>query len=256
VSSDPLTCSGFDTHVARLRLAHGAERQPSPLAAHPGRPPVEVAVGTVDPSWIITSMSAAVEALVGLPSEEITGRRLLGWVDQRDVRTMLDAGRLAHRERSTIVHVHVRNGSDGWTPVCCVVTPLVGSMDLCVILLADPAASAEADLRPADRARVARLEEHLWRIAAEVEASGIPQRLVPLPDPARFPQMGGLSTRQSEVLLHLVRGERVPTIAEQLFLSQSTVRNHLAAIFRRFGVHSQAELLALFVAERPDRPPA
>jgi len=27
-------------------------------------------------------------------------------------------------------------------------------------------------------------------------------------------------------------------------VSQSTVRNHLAAIFERFGVHSQPELLA------------
>jgi len=29
-----------------------------------------------------------------------------------------------------------------------------------------------------------------------------------------------------------------------MFLSPSTIRNHLAAIYRKFGVHSQAELLA------------
>ena len=48
----------------------------------------------------------------------------------------------------------------------------------------------------------------------------------------------------SEVLRRLTRGERVAGIARDLFVSQSTVRNHLSAIYRRLGVHSQSELLA------------
>ena len=47
-----------------------------------------------------------------------------------------------------------------------------------------------------------------------------------------------------------LRGERVPTIARDLFLSQSTVRNHLSAIYRRVGVHSQAELVARLLPGR------
>lgn len=54
---------------------------------------------------------------------------------------------------------------------------------------------------------------------------------------------GDFSERQLEIMERLVRGERVPTIARGLYLSQSTVRNHLSAIFRKFGVHSQEELL-------------
>jgi hypothetical protein len=47
----------------------------------------------------------------------------------------------------------------------------------------------------------------------------------------------------------------VQTIAAALFVSQSTVRNHLTAIFERFGVHSQVELLALLSgAEKPPVP--
>jgi DNA-binding NarL/FixJ family response regulator len=57
------------------------------------------------------------------------------------------------------------------------------------------------------------------------------------------PELGDLSTRQWEILSRLVVGERVPTIASELFISPSTVRNHLSMIFQRFGVHSQAELL-------------
>ena len=55
-----------------------------------------------------------------------------------------------------------------------------------------------------------------------------------------------LSPRQREVISRLVRGERVATIAaDEMYSSQSTVRNHLSAIFHKVRVHSQNELLAL-----------
>jgi len=45
----------------------------------------------------------------------------------------------------------------------------------------------------------------------------------------------------------------VPTIAAALNVSQNTVRNHLAAIYKKFGVHSQTELLAMLL-KVPDSP--
>ena len=36
---------------------------------------------------------------------------------------------------------------------------------------------------------------------------------------------------------------RGPAIAERLYISQSTVRNHLKAIYRKVGVSSQSELI-------------
>jgi len=54
-----------------------------------------------------------------------------------------------------------------------------------------------------------------------------------------------LSSRQIEIVKRLLGGERVPTIARGLFVSQSTVRNHLSAVYQRVGVHSQDELLGL-----------
>jgi len=108
-----------------------------------------------------------------------------------------------------------------------------------------------ADLPGRDAvARVSQLEQHLWRIAAEVEASGVLQHVGAMPDPARMPQLEALTVRQWEVLSRLARGQRVPTIAADMSISQSTVRNHLSAIFERFGVHSQAALL-----ERLSAPP-
>ena len=114
------------------------------------------------------------------------------------------------------------------------------------------------DLEPPHGAREAALEGSLWRIAAEIEASGILMRASELPGLAlaRIQDAAGLSPRQWEILRRLVAGQRVPTIAAELFVTQSTVRNHLSAIFDRFGVHSQSELLARLSATDAPSPRA
>jgi DNA-binding CsgD family transcriptional regulator len=53
-----------------------------------------------------------------------------------------------------------------------------------------------------------------------------------------------LSPRQQEILALLVRGDTVREIAAAMYLSTSTVRNHLSVIYKKFGVHTQAGLLA------------
>jgi DNA-binding CsgD family transcriptional regulator len=60
-----------------------------------------------------------------------------------------------------------------------------------------------------------------------------------------------LSAREREVAALLGAGLRVPTIARRLFVSQSTVRNHLSNIFAKVGVASQAELTELLASTRP-----
>jgi len=98
--------------------------------------------------------------------------------------------------------------------------------------------------------RVANLERRLWRIAREFEGADMFAAVNSLPDPYSLPGVDELSPRQWEVLTRLLHGERVPRIAEDLFLSQSTIRNHLADIFKKLGVHSQEELLDLFRGAR------
>ena len=64
--------------------------------------------------------------------------------------------------------------------------------------------------------------------------------------PAGWPGPGPmemLTRREKDVLQLLLDGRRVSSIARSLYLSPQTVRNHLKAIFRKFGAHSQAELL-------------
>jgi DNA-binding CsgD family transcriptional regulator len=54
-----------------------------------------------------------------------------------------------------------------------------------------------------------------------------------------------LSLRESEIVTRLLAGDRVPAIAKALFITQSTVRNHLSSVFRKMNVASQQELLEL-----------
>ena len=61
--------------------------------------------------------------------------------------------------------------------------------------------------------------------------------------PSDHPLLRELTAREREVLEHLMQGSRVQSIANALFISQSTVRNHLKAIYRKLDVSSQAELI-------------
>jgi len=91
----------------------------------------------------------------------------------------------------------------------------------------------------ADQQMIA-IEQVLCRVMAELSA------VAPTDDAARTDSatwLTGLSERQREVLDLLVQGEAATSIAARLNLSLHTVRNHVKAVFRCLGVHSQAELI-------------
>jgi DNA-binding CsgD family transcriptional regulator/PAS domain-containing protein len=229
-----------DRRVAFVEVVDGSQTGQSPLAEYLGREPLEMAVGEMDDAWIVTSVSNNIESVLGVRPEEVVGRPLLGGIEQRNVRTLLIADQRTDTESSVALQIRLNDRTGTSKPFRCVLTSLAGSADRLFILIAEPETPANED---PDRA--SQMERHLWRIAAEVEASGILQQIGKIPNTGCFPQIEALTVRQWEVLSRLIGGDRVPTIAAALFVSQSTVRNHLSAIFERFGVHSQAELLAL-----------
>ena len=57
--------------------------------------------------------------------------------------------------------------------------------------------------------------------------------------------------RKRHVLVCLLGGERVSSIAADLFVSQSTVRGHLSAIFSKMSGGSRAELTFLIRSVKP-----
>lgn len=62
----------------------------------------------------------------------------------------------------------------------------------------------------------------------------------------------GLTEREWEVLVEIARGLSVREIAAQLYLSTSTVKSHVRAIYRQLGLRNRAQAV-LFLMERYPR---
>jgi PAS domain S-box-containing protein len=205
-------------------------------------------VGSMDAGTHVTQLSADVERVLGIAAEALLGEAFVDLVHPDDIGVFLSAiGRAVSNRTSVGVRARLQRGADEVLPVELVVTPIeVGDTKrIGFVIGPGPAAAAPPGAAAAADDRVAKLEQHLWRIAAEVQAAGVVDTLHRLPDHDEFPELANLSTRQWHVLSALMRGERVPEIANAMSVSQSTVRNHLSKIFRALGVHSQSELLAL-----------
>jgi DNA-binding CsgD family transcriptional regulator len=59
-----------------------------------------------------------------------------------------------------------------------------------------------------------------------------------------FARVIGLSTRESELLRHLVAGHDTREVTQLMFLSAHTVQDHLKSIFAKAGVHNRRLLVA------------
>ena len=230
--------------LALIEAAVDESGPASPLARYLGREPREMVIGTITPNLVVKSISRETESVLGVPSAEVIGQPLVDGSEQHDLLQLITAARHGGGDHSLAMRIHRRDTTGALRTLCLVLTSLAGMTRWLFIITPDEEPSTPAYARD----RTASLEHHLRRIAIEVAASGVLQRMVDAPDLSRFPQMQSLSVRQWEVLSRLLHGERVPAIARELFVSQSTVRNHLSAIFERFGVHSQSELLALLRA--------
>ena len=198
-------------------------------------------VGSFDAEWRIQRVSVDVERVLGRPVEEMVGRKVTEEVHPDDLPRLFAAAAQCLVDLAAAgVALSWRHRSGDWIQLHCIITRLADET-----LTFGFACSLGSTGGDADAGRAATLERHLWRIAREVETSGVVAGFSRVPDPREIPGLSELSGRQWEVLTRLLRGERVPVIAKALFVSQSTVRNHLADVFRKLRVHSQAELLEL-----------
>ncbi len=110
-------------------------------------------------------------------------------------------------------------------------------------------ASVELAFSRLDEANKRRnMEDAIAKIAGTLADGGLLPLVKPLNiDLGRRPEIATLSSREREVLNGLLANRRVPTIAKTMGISPSTVRNHLKSIFSKMGVHSQAQLIDLFL---------
>jgi len=75
-------------------------------------------------------------------------------------------------------------------------------------------------------------------IAVTIEESTPAERL------DLFTRATALSTRESELLTHLVSGTDTREIASRMFLSEHTVQDHLKSVFAKTQTRSRKALLA------------
>lgn len=144
--------------------------------------------------------------------------------------------------RAVATRGRFRDEDLSWHDNLCLVAPLCEHDPPRLGVLLTSATSAPETLISA---RATEFEQHLRRIAMEVRAAHLLPPVAETLPLERIRQFEELSERQREIVTRLLNGERVSQIARAMFLSPSTVRNHLTATFRKFGVHSQVELIAL-----------
>ena len=126
----------------------------------------------------------------------------------------------------------------------------IGSIGMCYDITDRKLLERERDRRE----RVEPSEDAGRRAEEDAGRSRLPGTTPARPMPAErndaVPGLDRLSRREFEVVRLLLHGDRVPVIARQLFVSQSTVRNHLSSVFRKLRVRSQQELIVLLRERR------
>jgi PAS domain S-box-containing protein len=213
--------------------------------SHDAHPP-DVVLALTDHDWRLAYVNVDAQ-LLGASGEELVGEPLLGFVHPSVAGEFLEAASRAVADMMAVTfRTRLRAGPDRWAERYAMLVPMCDHNPPRLGVVVTPGPLGE-EVPPEDA-----LEPHMRRSAVEARAA---QALRALPKLAGHPASAGLSARQVEIVSRLIDGENVERIATSLFLSQSTVRNHLTAIYRKFGVHSQAELLAaLLRAGRGDEP--
>jgi DNA-binding CsgD family transcriptional regulator/PAS domain-containing protein len=217
----------------------------------PWRRLAAVALGAADVDGVITQVSADITQVLGGTASDWLGESLSSLVHPDDRQGLPDLS-VSGKAADALDDVRFRHLDGSWVTVCALVAPDVDEQRRGMLFaLVGPPAHVPA---AAERSR--ELEGRLRRIGLEVRAAGVLEDLVLLPTPGELSGLDRLTTRQREILRRLHQGDRVSTIAADLYVSPSTVRNHLAAIFRHFDVHSQAELLAMLRRQPFEKPRA
>jgi DNA-binding CsgD family transcriptional regulator len=215
------------------------------LGALLGPEAVDLAVGTLNRDRRIDPVSPPSGKVPG-QDQQPADMDLASVVHPSDVDRLLSAiRRTAETAEDAVVRVRLRHAEHGWTETRCLFFPLPEDPNRSLGFVL---AGTATDAPPAtDDERIATLERHLLSFAAELHRGW--RNAQPPVDASRFAALYQLPRRQREVVDRLVRGERISSIAASMYLSASTVRNHLSHAFSAFGVHNQSELLSLLQSD-------
>ena len=95
-------------------------------------------------------------------------------------------------------------------------------------------------------------EGEIW-LDSRTTAAAMRQFASPSDSGPREREKSAISNREREVVACVAQGFKNKEIAEKLFISEQTVKNHLHHIFEKLGVSDRLEL-ALYAIHRDIRP--
>jgi PAS domain S-box-containing protein len=190
--------------------AAGRPRLEVQMAAPPGPPawnaPPARSTISLDGDWRVVNAAREAAGLLATTPADLAGTRIVDMTHPDDVPALLMALAQATTDPEAIAPLRFRDGGDGWKSLWARVAAEHVDGAVCFSLqLCDRSEGAPG-----------------W-------PSGLP----------------ALTPREGDVMVRLLDGQRVATMARELHLSQRTIRNHLTAVFRKAGVHSQNELIEL-----------
>jgi DNA-binding CsgD family transcriptional regulator len=228
--------------------------QVAPSAPHSlDRPVAPAVVGTADASLMIERVSSDAETLFGWSAADLVGRSLISVIAEHDVPSCL-AGidEASGSQNGVALYLDVRSNIEGSESQ----TASLGCEVLLLPLQPSPSCAFVFLPTQAELSRTpisGDLSAILGRLGRGAEVAQLVRGVTGGMTDRDLPGLSSLTTRELEVLTRLVDGDRVPAIAAELFLTQSTVRNHLASIFNKVGVTSQQQLLNVFRAAHSRR---
>jgi DNA-binding CsgD family transcriptional regulator len=193
-------------------------------------------IGSTDARLMIDRISGEIPEFLGRFVEEIIGSSFLSLIVPDDIAEVLLAlAQTSRQDEGVSLRVGVIGA--GLVPVPCqlVLLPLKPAPSCAFALLREDSHS------PTDGRAVADLITRLGRGVRGAMTS----QAVASPPLRSDVDLRHLSSRELEVVTLLMAGDRGPSIARQLFLSEGTIRNHLSAVFGKLGVGTQQELIEL-----------
>lgn len=206
----------------------------------PGPDEPHAVFGTVSAELLIERISEDV-SIFGLEAADLVGVPVLRLVTSDSAADALAAfAEAATREGGVCLTVLVDN-AEGEVRAELLIRRLVPSMSFAFSLVvgSDEASGPWG------------AEESLRQLGRGLRAIDTSETLAAI-DRAQPTGAEQLSSRELEIVARLVSGDRVPAIAQGLFLSQSTIRNHLSSAFRKLNVTSQQGLIDLYRALPPN----
>jgi DNA-binding CsgD family transcriptional regulator len=197
-------------------------------------------IGMVDAELRITHLSSSADGLFAQCHSKVIGQSVLAFIHDSDKPELFVAlSQSVSSSHSASIRARWRSSNDKWVYCTMLVAPL-NNNQLPAFAFVLSALTVETS---SDTGQSPQTEMRLRRIKDALQADSSDTARIRLADRRAENIPTDVTRREWEIVCLLLAGERVPMIARSLFLSQSTVRNHLCSVFRKTGVHSQEEML-------------